>query len=107
MAEKNLDNILQTRRTRPNKSNDVPKETSNLRYPALRTIAGFYGLLAWIVGFVTIGFSLYFISDENYIGLVVGLLLGILTTLGLMAIAEGIKVFLDIEQNTRKSSRRD
>ncbi|MEJ5303471.1 MAG: hypothetical protein HPY80_08515 [Bacteroidales bacterium] len=83
------------------------KNTPIHRYPALRTIAGVYMVLAWIIGIVAIITTFYFLSEKGMqiFGLV-SLIVGGLLALGLAAISESIKVFLDIEYNTRKASEK-
>ncbi len=72
------------------------------RYHALRIIAGVYNVMAWvIIAGSFIGLIIVF-ADENFgTGLAI-LFGGSLLALGLFAIAESIKVFIDIEFNTRK-----
>jgi len=74
------------------------------RYPALRTIAVVYMVLAWVIGVVTVIALFYFISEENIVQGVISIIAGGLLALGLAAISEIIKVFLDIEYNTRVSA---
>ncbi len=76
------------------------------RYPALRTIAGVYSVFAWIIGIVAVISAIYSFSQNEKMGLMIAvpsLVVGSLIILGLLAISESIKVFIDIEENTRKS----
>jgi len=75
------------------------------RYPALRTFAGIYSSFAWIIGIATVGVAFYAIHNNGSGGLIIAiptLVLGALIILGLLTSAESIKVFIDIEKNTRK-----
>ena len=73
------------------------------RYPALRFISSIYRLSAWIILFVSIIFSIYFISQgQMNIQYGIGaILIGLIIFISFLAISEGIKVFIDIEHNTR------
>lgn len=79
------------------------------RYPALRVIIGYYRALAGIVILLTviICISFFFGGPAGYflvrlLGAMVTGLLGMALYVTLRAMAEGITVFLDIEENTRK-----
>ena len=77
------------------------------KYPALRTIAGIYSVFAWIIGIVAVIIAIYFYSQNQTMGLTIGipsLIVGALIVLGLLAVSESIKVFIDIEENTRKTN---
>jgi len=87
---------------------------SNVNYPALEIISGFYKVLAWIVAIFTVISSIFiFVSDMGYYNflpygiprifiVIANLILGGLSFISLLGISEIIKVFLNIEQNTRK-----
>ena len=89
---------------------EISKEIQNLktdivkeRYPALRFISGLYRILAWLIGIATAIVFLYMLS-QGQMGIPIGI--GVLIGGGILfvtflAIAEGIKVFIDIEHNTR------
>jgi hypothetical protein len=105
MEQENINDVLGIGSSQ-NQSNNK-SEISKFRYPALITIAGFYMVLAWIVGIITIGISLYFLSKvDNKLLALISFILGLIIVLGLAAISESIKVFLDIESNTRKMAER-
>jgi hypothetical protein len=76
------------------------------RYPALRTIAGIYFVLAWIVGIFAVIIAFYSLSQNENVGLYVvpSILVGAFIVLGLLATSESIKVFIDIEENTRRKN---
>ena len=92
-----------TSETNPSKEASAGK----YRYPALRTIAGIYMVLAYIVGLVTLGVSFYLFTEQGAVQGLVCLVLGTPIALGVAATSEGIKVFLDIEYNTRKASMKE
>lgn len=89
-------------------SETAANPASKNRYPALRVIIGYYRILAGIVIFLTaiICISLFFAVPAGYflarvLGAMVVGLLGLALFVTLRAMAEGITVFLDIEENTR------
>ena len=84
------------------------------RYPALRSIAKVYKIMAWIVAIVAgiIAFVALltgiFKGGEEFQALfafVVCVLGGAIGYISLLAISEGIQVFIDIEENTRRTRR--
>ena len=77
---------------------------SSQRYPALRTIAGFYQVLAWIVAVIAgVGILLSLDNFErDLIKLILIFIGGTVAFITLLAASESIKVFIDIEENTRK-----
>lgn len=100
-----------------------------MRYRALRIVATVYRIIGWIVIVIgvlgTCGSSVAAVAVPSYVGrqfgyqagvgvgvvqaviiLVVGLLYTGLIGVTLLALAEGIEVFLDIEENTREIARR-
>jgi hypothetical protein len=95
-----------------NETNDETQDeeqigTGGKKYPALRTIAGIYSVFAWIIGIVAVIIAIYFYSQNQTMGLTIGipsLVVGALLVLGLLAVSESIKVFIDIEENTRKTN---
>jgi hypothetical protein len=78
------------------------KATSRYRYPALRTIAGIYMACAWITSIAAVTIAFYLVRYQGGWMAFLSLVVGGLAALGLTAISESIKVFLDIEYNTRK-----
>ena len=80
-----------------------PKPTSEVRYPAVRTISAVCRLLAFLAlaaGVIIAGMGIILKAG--------GLLFSILTLLGslggfvlLLAVAEGFRIVVDIEANTR------
>ena len=74
------------------------------RSHALRTISGVFSLLAWIIAVVAVISAI--ISFKGMFSMFIALLIlvgGAVTVIGLFAVAESIKVIIDIEENTRKA----
>ena len=87
------------------------QEIFEKRYPALRTIAGFISFVAWTFAIITaIGIIYGFMNISKYdngtviIYLIAASLVGAFFFVILLSQAEIIKVFVDIEENTRKYS---
>ena len=76
------------------------------KYPALRTFAGLYRLLAVGAGILALVAALFAISESLLVAFSM-LILGAISSISLLAIAEGIQVLIDIEANTRKSAARN
>jgi predicted ATP-dependent serine protease len=81
------------------------------RYPALRTIASAYRALAWVVAIIAIIVFLIGLKElfGNRISIGGPLLLysiigGGVGVLSFLATSESIKVFIDIEANTRRTA---
>jgi len=87
------------------------KETFEKRYPASRTIAGVISFIAWTVAVITviiafIGFS-NLPSNSGGMEIIIPLgtlIIGAFFFIILLSQSEMIKVFIDIEENTRKYS---
>jgi len=100
-----------------------------MRYRALRIVATVYRVIGWIIIVVGVlsscGSTAFFITARGtmmggvytrapmwggVIGAVITLIMGLIMTalsgITLLAIAEGIYLFLDIEENTREIARR-
>jgi uncharacterized membrane protein len=100
-----------------------------MRYRALHIVATIYRIIGWIVIVVGVlsscGSTAFFITARGtmmggvytrapvwggvigaIITLVMGLIMTALSGITLLAIAEGIYLFLDIEENTREIARR-
>ena len=101
----------------------TPKITENSatpvgnRYPILRLLSTVYRVIAWIiVVIVPIAAAITFASLGRFTdgggiigflgGLVAGAIAGALIAIPLFAISEAIKVFIDIEHNTRLTATR-
>lgn len=82
------------------------RSESASRYPALQTLSVIYRILAYVTGAVAVTIAIMGIAtfERGGVALIIGGLLGgfvgVVTNL---AIAEGIKVFIDIEDNTRNT----
>ncbi|MFN4074686.1 MAG: hypothetical protein ACK4HC_02125 [Cloacibacterium sp.] len=81
--------------------NHKPTSFSIDKYPALKTISKIYEIFAWIIVLITLIITIISIKDSFLLGLGI-LIAGGIIALGLFAIAESIKVFVDIEYNTRQ-----
>lgn len=84
-----------------------PSETSRYRYPSLRIIAGIISIFAAIVMLASVGIAIYFFSEGREMDIIFGVIsivFGLLNVLILTAVAESIKVIIDIEYNTRKTA---
>jgi hypothetical protein len=82
------------------------------RYAGLEAISRVFRILAWLVailgGLAVIGASFGLVSEERsgeaLATLIVGGLLVALYVLLLLAASEGIKIIIDIEDNTRRTA---
>lgn len=105
MEENNINDILGIDDSKSQSSNE--QNTNRHRYPTLKAISGIYMVLAWVFGIAAIFTTLCFLSeDEMKIFGLVSLVVGGLLVLGLAATSQLIKVFLDIEFNTRKATNK-
>jgi len=80
---------------------------SRSKYPALMALSTIYRIIAFVVGIAAIIAVVagIFLIEQGGIALILGgALSGILGVVTNLAIAEGIKVLIDIENNTRKLS---
>lgn len=77
------------------------------KYPALRTISGIYKVFAWIIGIVSIIVAAIFLKagETGLIFSLISIVVGGLIVLGVLAVAESIMVFIDIEHNTRQKGK--
>ena len=93
------------------KATDISNQPISMgtdKYPALRTIALFYGVFAWIVGILAVILAVYF-GSQGIAGVFLALstlVVGALIVLGVLAVSESIKVFIDIEYNTRQEANK-
>ena len=82
-----------------------PKSTS--RYPALQTLSLIYRIFAYVTGAVALIIAIFGIATIKRGGgtlIIWGILGGLVGVVTNLAIAEGIKVFIAIEENTRNTS---
>jgi hypothetical protein len=98
--------------TTPRKTDYTGREVSETRYPNLRLVASVYRLFGWLVVGVAVlaAFGTLLTSrDTGFFQIVMFLamlLLGGIGFVSFLAFAEGIQVFLDIEENTRRAASR-
>lgn len=85
--------------------NQENSTTDKKRYPALRTISVVYKVLAWVAALAGIVGAINVFANNNSdfaaliaLGYIIG---GLFVALIFAAISEGIKLFIDIEHNTR------
>ena len=81
----------------------LKSDAVNRKYPALRFISDLYKILAWIIVVATAIVFFFGLSQEK-LGILVAIgsiVIGGILVVTLLAIAEGIKLFIDIEHNTR------
>ena len=78
------------------------------KYPALRTLSGIIAFIAWTVAILALIIVFALLSKLNegvsWIFPVGTLVVGTVLFIALLAYAEIIKVFVDIEENTRKTA---
>ena len=89
---------------------------SKHRFPALRTVAAVFKVLAWIIAAAAVVAFVFLLVRGSDYGFTIGgtsiltaflvLLGGALYTLILYAVAEGILVLLAIEENTRRAAEK-
>ncbi|HLF64472.1 MAG TPA: hypothetical protein VI603_11995 [Saprospiraceae bacterium] len=85
---------------------DNSDDQNKSKYPALKTIAAIYNALAWIIGLVAVVVIVVLASKGGDYGMMLILpyiFIASFLILGVLFISESIKVFIDIERNTRKA----
>lgn len=88
-----------------NEKRNVEVLEKDKKYPALRIISGVYYILAWIVIIFTLFCGFVFAKDSIALFFVI-IVIGAIVSISLLAFSEGIKVFIDIEENTRLNMTR-
>lgn len=79
------------------------EQTLKEKYPALRFIASIYKFLAVFIVIVAIILIIIGMGGDQNVGLIAGALLGgFLGAVTMLAMAEGIKVFVDMEEDLRR-----
>ena len=77
------------------------------RYPALKIVSGAIAFIAWTVGILAVIIALVLFTNSRGEGtwvLPLGtFVIGLILFISLLAYSEIIKVFVDIEENTRKA----
>ena len=88
--------------------NQVMEEKNNPKYPALNVISGFLKYSAYFTLFFGIGLVVYLVTegnpqtrDEIFASIILPLVVTVISFTIVLAFSELIKVFLDIEFNTR------
>lgn len=100
MGEKNVNEALGI----DHAQNNMPS-ANRFRYPALRTISAIYMVTAWIFGIGGIITAIALFNERNMeIPAVISLFSGIIIGMGFAAFSEFLKVIIDIEYNTRRTS---
>lgn len=94
----------------PNPNQNIQRVPINIetRYLALRTISNVLTFFAWIIGIlaVIVAIALFTKSEGDYAWILplVTLVTGVILFISLLAYSEIIKVFVDIEENTRRTA---
>jgi len=81
-------------------ASEVERYRPALKYPALRTIATVYQIFAVAIGVVTLIAVIVSLRQSALIA-ILSLIVGLTAVVSFLALSEGIKVFVDIEHNTR------
>jgi hypothetical protein len=71
-----------------------------LKYPALGTISEAYTVFGYVLAVVSLIAGMILFYTSIWLSLTV-IVVGAIIVLGLFALSEAIKVFIDIEENTR------
>ena len=85
---------------------DSSEPESASRYPMLRTLSTIYRIFAYVTGIFAVIIVIFGIVkiDRGGVSLIIfGALGGVIGVITNLAIAEGIKVFIGIEENTRNT----
>lgn len=85
--------------------NNLAKQNSRKRYPALRTICDIYRFVGYLSIVATFFAASYFFTESGIGSAAVVALVGLLLILGVFATAESIMLFIDIEHNTRQRNK--
>ncbi len=82
----------------------IKKENEN-KYPALVSISFMYQILGVVSILVTLIVSIFLLENGAIFGLI-SIVVGAIVALGVFAVAEAIKVLMDIEHNTRTNTKK-
>ena len=82
---------------------EIERQIPTRKYPALRVIAGLYQFIALVIAFLAlVGLLLSFQqSASTPVITLLCLVVGFIGVVSFLALSESIKVFIDVEQNTR------
>jgi len=86
----------------PEKSDQKESIVEEAKYPTLRTISLIYKVLAVINGLGALIAIIYGLLKSEMIIITYSLVSGIIGVIAFLAISEIIKLFIDLEQNSRK-----
>jgi len=86
----------------PEKSDQKESILNEAKYPTLRTISLIYKVLAVINGLGALIAIIYGLLKSEMIIITYSLVSGIIGVIAFLAISEIIKLFIDLEQNSRK-----
>ena len=79
---------------------EVERHLPAPKYPALRAIATAYQIFAIAIAVVTL-ITIVIALRQSGLVAIICLVVGLAAVISFLAVAEGIKVFVDIEHNTR------
>ena len=82
---------------------EIARQVPARKYPALRVIAGLYQIIALVIAFLAlIGLLISFQQSAGTpVIAILCLVIGFIGVVSFLALSESIKVFIDVEQNTR------
>jgi hypothetical protein len=84
-------------------ASEIERQTPTRKYPALRVIAGLYQIIALVIALLTlIGLLMSFQQSAGTpVIAILCLVIGFIGVVSFLALSESIKVFIDVEHNTR------
>jgi hypothetical protein len=82
-------------------SKDIMVGSSTDKYPSMQIISGIYQVLGWILAIALIIIAIVQFAHGMLLIGILYIVSSILILIGYLAIAEGINIFIDIENNTR------
>jgi len=75
------------------------------KYPALNVISAVYKFLAWLSAFISLLTSVIFLINDGVKTIsIISIVIGVILFISFLAISEIIRLFIDIERNTRTFS---
>ena len=80
---------------------ELTKKVTPKRYAALRTLSGIYSILAWVTAISAIFALIYGMIENSVVLIFSSIIYGLIGTITVLAFSEGIKLFIDLENNTR------
>jgi hypothetical protein len=84
-------------------ASEIARQIPTKKYPALRVIAGLYQIIAVVIALLAlIGLLSSFQQTAGTpVTAILFLVIGFIGVVSFLALSESIKVFIDVEQNTR------